>query len=407
MQETNKGERKNIWEEYYPLIQPSHQYHHHRNGRLFSSDVMCAYRDAVLAYIVALFSMVIFSITGLVFCKQWGIPANSLPAFACHFLWLVSPAVASLALRNMLPIAVADLRLKACNTPSNWNIPPFHHLFKCFPTRAMLRLSLLSYTIPLLCELAAFSFTAATRMVNPFNRAFVQKLERVFSFNDVEALDSGLVFYVFYTCILGIFWDPLPPKRYDFGLSMGIRPLGCSWFLLATLQEIGWSGSLFPALEIVFNHSSILASTITGMIWALWHWPMIIVDALDVVPEGSGYAVVETREFHLIYVLAAFTLLLVGSRIIMCWIQGNSCYIIWSSVVYHATHKLFIVSVFGQLTAPLYEKASMFSFFSSEASVCLLVTVWFSTCILSQLFRCTNMMPLFRLVRASVTRPTS
>lgn len=48
----------------------------------------------------------------------------------------------------------------------------------------------------------------------------------VFSFNDVDALDSGLVFYVFYISILGIFWDPLPPKRYDLGLAMNFRSLG-------------------------------------------------------------------------------------------------------------------------------------------------------------------------------------
>lgn len=102
------------------------------------------------------------------------------------------------------------------------------------------------------------------------------------------------------------------------------------------------SSLVVAALEIVFSHSTILASAITGMIWALWHWPMIIADALDVVPTGSGYAVVETREFHLAYVLAVFTLLLVGSRIIMCWIQGNACYMIWSSVIYHATHSLYV-----------------------------------------------------------------
>ena len=96
------------------------------------------------------------------------------------------------------------------------------------------------------------------------------------------------------------------------------------------------------ALEIVFSHSTILASAITGCIWALWHWPMIIADALEVVPKGSGYSVAETREFHLLYVLAVFTLVLVGSRIIMCWIQGNSSYVIWSSVVYHATHNLYV-----------------------------------------------------------------
>lgn len=399
---------KNIWDEYYPLVQPTHQYHH-RNDRgssnyffhgMFSADVMWAYRDAVIAYLVSLYSMVVLSLTGLVFCKQWGISPNTPIVFAIRCLWFVSPVIASFALRS-----IAKMRLQACNTPPHWNIPPFHYLFKSsHSSRSTLRLAMLSYAIPVLCDLAAFSFTAATRMVNPFNRKFVRKLELVFSFNNIEALDSGLVFYVFYIILLGIFWDPVPPQRYDVGLSMGQRPLGTSWFFFATIQEIGWSGSLFPALEIVFSHSTILASAITGCIWALWHWPMIIAEALDVVPKGSGYSVVETPDFQLVYVLAVFTLLLVGSRIIMCWIQGNSSYVIWSSVFYHSTHNLFITSVFGQLTAPLYEKAQLFSYFSSEASICLLVTVWFSTCILSQMFRWTNLMPMLRRAHPSATR---
>ncbi|GMF14523.1 unnamed protein product [Phytophthora lilii] len=213
---------KNIWDEYYPLVQPAHQYHH-RNDRgssnyffhgMFSADVMWAYRDAVIAYLVSLYSMVVLSLTGLVFCKQWGIPPNTPIVFAFRCLWFVSPAIASLALRN-----IAKLRLQACNTPPHWNIPPLYHLFRSsHSSRSTFRLALLSYAVPVLSELAAFSFTAATRMVNP--------LEMVFSFNDVEALDSGLVFYVFYISFLGIFWDPVPPQRYDVGLSMGLRPLG-------------------------------------------------------------------------------------------------------------------------------------------------------------------------------------
>jgi len=151
-------------------------------------------------------------------------------------------------------------------------------MFKCFPSRSMLRVTVLSYAVPLLCEIAAFSFTAATRLVNPvralaslrpcvlaslrargqawqveepdadgltmlglvvrlqFNRQFVQRLEMVFSFNDVEALDSGLVFYVFYVAILGIWWDPLPPKRYDIGLSMGLPSIGASLSLSLSLS---------------------------------------------------------------------------------------------------------------------------------------------------------------------------
>jgi hypothetical protein len=101
--------RGTIWEEYYPLIQPPNQYHqHHRNGRgssnyffhgMFSSDVLCAYRDAVFAYLVTTTSMTVLSLTALVFCKEWGIPAQSPIVFLSRCIWLVSPAVASFSLR--------------------------------------------------------------------------------------------------------------------------------------------------------------------------------------------------------------------------------------------------------------------------------------------------------------------
>lgn len=99
---------KNIWEEYYPLVQPPNQYHQRSDGStsnfffhgMYSAEVMWAYRDAVLAYLVALYSMVVLALTGLVFCKQWGMPAYSPTVFAFRCLWFVSPTIASLALRN-------------------------------------------------------------------------------------------------------------------------------------------------------------------------------------------------------------------------------------------------------------------------------------------------------------------
>ena len=67
---------------------------------MFSADVMLAYRDAVIAYLVALYSMVVLSLTGLVFCRQWGIVPEAPIVFAFRCMWFISPAVASLALRN-------------------------------------------------------------------------------------------------------------------------------------------------------------------------------------------------------------------------------------------------------------------------------------------------------------------
>lgn len=103
--------RGGIWEEYYPLIQPVRQYHDHRNGRgsssyffhgMFSSDVVCAYRDAVASYLVTVFSMTILSVTGLIFCKEWGVADHSIIVFLFRCLWLVSPACGSFALRQSM-----------------------------------------------------------------------------------------------------------------------------------------------------------------------------------------------------------------------------------------------------------------------------------------------------------------
>ncbi|UIZ26077.1 hypothetical protein KXD40_001622 [Peronospora effusa] len=459
---TKKAERdgKNIWDEYYPLVQPAHQYHH-RNDRgssnyffhgMFSADVMWAYRDAVIAYLVALYSMVVLSLTGLVFCKQWGILPNTAIVFGFRFLWFISPAVASLALRNI-------------ETPGmQYTTTLEHSAFVSFVQKLPLVKIHTSACALELCSSSARHFRLllqpgwSTQYVQyvfnriicmgysrhcsflQFNRTFVRKLEMVFSFNDVEALDSGLVFYPSWnflgssaaTAIRRRAIDGNPTLWCDLALLIFPYFQLCGLVLLTLLTRIVFRYKLVClcndpgdwmewilvsryaicysphedtiALEIVFSHSTILASAITGCIWALWHWPMIIADALDVVPKGSGYSVAETRDFHLLYVLAVFTLLLVGSRIIMCWIQGNSSYVIWSSVVYHATHNLFITSVFGQLTAPLYDKAQLFSFFSSESSICLLVTVWFSTCILSQMFRWTNLMPMLRRANSRATR---
>ena len=107
--EPKRKDSRNIWEEFYPLIQPANQYHHHRNGfggqsyffhGMFSSDVTCAYRDAVLAFLVVLLSLTTLTVSALIFCKQWGTASDSILVFSCRLLWLVSPALASFALRH-------------------------------------------------------------------------------------------------------------------------------------------------------------------------------------------------------------------------------------------------------------------------------------------------------------------
>ncbi|CAK4088084.1 unnamed protein product [Aphanomyces euteiches] len=375
--------KDNIWEEHYPLLQPNGTNSTIPINHFFSPEVVNAYTYGVQAFAVTLVTLSVLSLTGLVLCQLF-----SLSSIFCAFfrlLWLVSPAAAALSLRHIAGTHL-NFRYNVMAFPM-WEIPPLADLFRCYPKSSIARVLSMSFFIPLLCQVAAYTLVAATRMVNPFNRVFVERAESVFSFDNQDAKDGGLVFYVFYLVIAGVLWDPVPPRRYDFGVAVDVKPIGCSWLLLCLFQEIGWSGALYPALDIIFGHSAFMASVVTGLVWAVWHWPFIIAEKYKIIPAGSGYSVVEAADFEVLSVLTIFTILLVGSRLIMCWIQGKSSYVIWSSTVYHASHCLFIVSVFGQLTGPLYEKAGDYPYFSGEGSICLVVTTWFSTCILSQLFR--------------------
>ncbi|RHZ21455.1 hypothetical protein DYB37_000113 [Aphanomyces astaci] len=341
-----------IWEEHYPLLQPNSTNNTLPIHNFFSPEVVNAYTYGVHAFVVTLVTLSILSLTGLVLCQLFSL--SSLFCALFRLLWLLSPAVAALSLRHIAGTHL-NFRYNVMAFPM-WEIPPLADLFRCYPKSSLARVLSMSFFIPLLCQVAAYTLVAATRMVNP----------SVFSFDNQDAKDGGLVFYVFYLVVAGIVWDPVPPPRFDFGVALNSRPI---------------------ALDIIFGHSAFMASVVTGVIWAVWHWPFIIAEKYKIIPPGSGYSVVDVEDFQVLSVLSIFTILLVGSRIIMCWIQGKSSYVIWSSVLYHASHGLFIVSVFGQLTGPLYEKADDYPYFSSEGSICLVVTTWFSTCILSQLFR--------------------
>ncbi|KAF0696796.1 Aste57867_12458 [Aphanomyces stellatus] len=394
-----KSQSDNIWDEHYPLLQP-----HSNNNTLpinnfFSPEVVNAYTYGIQAFAITLVTFSILSLAGLVLCQLFTLSSAYCAFF--RLLWLISPAVSALSLRHIAGTHL-NFRYNVIMGFPMWEIPPLADLFRCYPKSSFARTLSMSFFIPLLCQIAAYTLVAATRMVNPFNRAFVERAESVFSFDNLDAKDGGLVFYVFYLVVAGVLWDPVPPRRYDFGVAVDSKPigmlaclilcftvvaLGCSWLLLALFQEIGWSGALYPALDIVFGHSAFLASVVTGLVWAAWHWPFILAEKYKLIPPGTGYSVVDAPDFEVVSVLTIFTILLVGSRLIMCWIQGKSSYVIWSSTLYHASHCLFIVSVFGQLTSPLYEKTEDYPYFSSEGSICLVVTTWFSTCILSQLFR--------------------
>lgn len=92
-------------------------------------------------------------------------------------------------------------------------------------------------------------------------------------------------------------------------------------------EEIGWRGLLFPQLRQRFSFAH--ASLITGAIWAIWHFAVIIQGAyLDAshVPLGAG--------------LLLFTISMIGQTFVYTWLRERSDSI-WPAACIHASYNWF------------------------------------------------------------------
>ncbi|MGY2131103.1 CPBP family intramembrane glutamic endopeptidase [Hymenobacter sp. HD11105] len=100
-------------------------------------------------------------------------------------------------------------------------------------------------------------------------------------------------------------------------------------------EEIGWRGFLVP--ELAKTTSFTKTSLIVGIVWAIWHYPILIF-----ADYNSGTPVW--------YGLACFTTMVVSISFIFTWfrLKSNS---LWTGALLHASHNLFIQSFFSPLTA--------------------------------------------------------
>lgn len=102
----------------------------------------------------------------------------------------------------------------------------------------------------------------------------------------------------------------------------------------ATLgEEIGWRGFFVFELRKVLSFEA--TSILSGLIWSIWHWPIIWL-----IYNGSG-----ALFFH----MAAFTLMIIAISIIMTYytFKSNS---LWPAALFHSVHNIFIQKIFTPLT---------------------------------------------------------
>ncbi|WP_040281712.1 CPBP family intramembrane glutamic endopeptidase [Psychroserpens damuponensis] len=99
-------------------------------------------------------------------------------------------------------------------------------------------------------------------------------------------------------------------------------------------EEIGWRGFFVFELRKVVSFGS--TSIISGLIWSIWHWPIIWL-----IYNGSN---------QLFFHIAAFTLMIVSISIIMTYFtfKSNS---LWPAALFHSVHNIFIQKIFTPLTS--------------------------------------------------------
>jgi membrane protease YdiL (CAAX protease family) len=105
--------------------------------------------------------------------------------------------------------------------------------------------------------------------------------------------------------------------------------------LSAVLEEIGWRGFLVPKMTQFTSFTNV--TVVVGLIWAVWHYPLII------------YADVRPGHVPLSYSLICFTVFAVGLSFPLNWLRLKSGSI-WTAALLHGSHNAFMLHLFNVLT---------------------------------------------------------
>lgn len=119
-------------------------------------------------------------------------------------------------------------------------------------------------------------------------------------------------------------------------------------FFSALGEELGWRGFLHTKLVALQIPHPFL---ITGLIWAVWHWPLIL------------YADYATSE-HPILSLALFTIMVMSAGVLIGWIREKSGSV-FTAALFHSVHNVWIQAIY-----PAFLKSgSLDPYFGGESGV--------------------------------------
>lgn len=101
-------------------------------------------------------------------------------------------------------------------------------------------------------------------------------------------------------------------------------------------EEIAWRGLLVPELAKLLSFTGVALSS--GILWALFHWPLIILGL-----SNNGVT-------PLYYQLLCFSVFIVSISFVMAYLRLRSGSV-WTAVIFHMSINLFLQKVFEPLNA--------------------------------------------------------
>jgi uncharacterized protein len=132
-------------------------------------------------------------------------------------------------------------------------------------------------------------------------------------------------------------------------LTFGVLQSGVS----ATGEEIGWRGFLVPVLAQRFKFSGV--ALISGLVWALWHYPLIIFGTYSSsAPKWMA--------------VLSFTVMIIATGSLAAWLRLRTGSV-WPAAMLHACHNAVIQWLFDPMTV----ESGKAAWFAGEFGIVLAV----------------------------------
>jgi membrane protease YdiL (CAAX protease family) len=177
------------------------------------------------------------------------------------------------------------------------------------------RYQVASWLIPPAYAAVAYAFLWATGLA-PLSDAVIVRAASTFENAGLRGLSRGQVLAIYLLIVLTV---------------------GAVANLIAALgEEIGWRGFLVPQLAKVRSYSQ--TAWISGLIWAAWHYPILLFGSYTNEGLPAWYA------------LGCFTAMVLGLSFAFAWLRLKSGSL-WTGMFLHASHNLFVQAIFTPFTA--------------------------------------------------------